>query len=79
MSQKKSKIYLIRNKINNKVYIGQTSETLESRFSKHLSRAKRQESKRNSLESKKFLYQLIWDLGEENFEISNELSLFINN
>jgi len=32
----KSHIYIIRNKINNKVYIGQTTLTLEERFKKHI-------------------------------------------
>lgn len=32
----KSHIYIIRNKINNKVYIGQTTLTLEKRFKKHI-------------------------------------------
>ena len=67
MTQKKVKIYLIRNKINKKVYIGQTKNTLEHRFKQHVTRAKRMS--KNSSESKKFFYQLIWDLGEENFEI----------
>ena len=33
-------IYKITNKINNKVYIGQTINSLEKRFKQHLSEAK---------------------------------------
>lgn len=36
----KGKIYIIRNKINSKVYIGQTTRSLSIRFSNHLSAAK---------------------------------------
>ena len=33
-------IYKITNTINNKIYIGQTSKTIQERFSVHISKAK---------------------------------------
>ena len=33
-------IYIIRNTVNSKVYVGQTNETVRVRFRKHLSAAK---------------------------------------
>ena len=32
----KGKIYIIRNRINDKVYVGQTTRTLQSRFAEHM-------------------------------------------
>ena len=63
-------IYKITNKVNNKVYIGQTIRTLEERWQQHLAAAKRQENRR--------LYDSMNHHGYENFiiepiiEASNE-------
>ena len=35
----KGKIYKITNKVNGKIYVGQTMKTLEERFQKHCCRA----------------------------------------
>lgn len=36
MEERKGLIYIIRNNINNKVYIGQTTRTMETRFKQHI-------------------------------------------
>lgn len=54
-------VYIIRNKINSKVYIGITSRTLEKRFKQHLQLAKRGERFQ--------LYKAIREYGKENFYI----------
>lgn len=55
-------IYKITNKINNKVYIGQTSKTIEERFQRHLSLARQKVNR--------YLYDAINYYGKDNFEIS---------
>jgi group I intron endonuclease len=62
MSVKKGKIYKIVNKINGKVYVGCTINTLEQRFYEHLYRC-------NNTDYKSKLYNSIKKYGEENFEI----------
>lgn len=63
MSIKKGKIYKIVNKINKKVYIGCTINSLEQRFYEHLYRCLKTDYKSK-------LYNSIKKYGEENFEIS---------
>lgn len=58
-----SYIYKISNDINDKVYIGKTSTTIQQRFQEHLQAAKRQ-----SLE-KRPLYNAINKYGSEHFKI----------
>lgn len=66
----KGNIYIIKNKINNKVYIGQTIHTIETRFLNHKAASK--------IEDTKF-YRAIRKYGFENFyielieEVSEEL------
>ena len=64
-------IYIIKNKINNKVYIGQTTNTVQYRFAQHLTNA--------DLEYKNgHLYNAMKKYGKENFyvetieEVSNK-------
>ena len=57
-------IYSIRNKINNKVYIGQTIKTLEHRLQGHLKCAERGVDRK--------LYNSINKYGWENFEVKIE-------
>ena len=54
-------IYKITNKINNKIYIGQTRRTIQERWREHLSRANQ------NYES--YLYNAIRKYGEDNFVI----------
>lgn len=56
-------IYKITNKINNKIYIGKTSSTIQKRWKQHLS-----DYKRDSFE-KRPLYNAMKKYGEENFSI----------
>jgi group I intron endonuclease len=63
MSIKKGKIYKIVNKVNEKVYIGCTINSLEQRFYEHLYRCLKTDYKSK-------LYNSIKKYGEENFEIS---------
>lgn len=56
------KIYMIRNKVNNKMYVGQTSKTLEERFTRHLQLAGNR--------TNRYLYDAINCYGADNFEIS---------
>jgi len=63
MSKKNGKIYKITNKINNKVYIGCTVNSLEKRFYEHLYRCFKTDYKSK-------LYNSIKKYGVENFEIS---------
>ena len=53
-------IYIIRNKINNKVYIGQTIQTLNIRFTAHKMASRIEDSK---------FYRAMRKYGEENFYI----------
>ena len=55
-------IYIIKNTINSKVYIGQTTNTIEYRFYQHLDCSKR--SYKNSA-----LYNAIRKYGQENFYV----------
>lgn len=55
-------IYIIKNKINNKIYIGQTVKTLQCRFKQHVNAAK--ENKRNYV-----IYLAMRKHGIENFYI----------
>ena len=52
-------IYKITNKVNNKVYIGQTIRTIEERYQRHLSEAKRHTNRP--------LYDSMNHYGYENF------------
>ena len=54
-------IYKITNKINNKVYIGQTSETLKKRFSRHMGY--------QSIEHDTKFYRAVRKYGKDNFII----------
>ena len=54
-------IYIIKNNINNKVYIGQTRMSVEARFKKHLSL---QDSNKNML-----IYKAIKKYGKSNFYV----------
>ena len=56
-------IYKIVNKINNKVYIGQTTDTLENRFQSHVAESLRERSKNRPL------YKAFSKYGVENFYI----------
>ena len=63
MSVKKGKIYKIVNKVNQKIYIGCTINSLEQRFYEHLYRCFKTDYKSK-------LYNSIKKYGKENFEIS---------
>jgi group I intron endonuclease len=63
MSVNKGKIYKITNKVNQKVYVGCTVNTLEQRFYEHMYRCFKTDYKSK-------LYNSIKKYGEENFEIS---------
>ena len=52
-------IYLIKNSINNKVYIGQTTQSVEKRFKQHLKLLKTNE--------KQVISKAIKGIGKENF------------
>ena len=54
-------IYVIRNKVNNKVYVGLTCATVDLRFKEHIKATKRYPHRK--------LYQAINDIGIENFYI----------
>ena len=56
-------IYKIVNKINNKVYIGQTTDTVEKRFQEHIAESLRNRSKNRPL------YKAFLKYGTENFYI----------
>ena len=55
-------IYKITNNINNKVYIGLTTHSLENRWSKHLSEMR-------NINNNKHLYRAMRKYGIENFSI----------
>lgn len=57
----KGSIYIIKNKINNKVYIGQTTQTIQTRFTNHKMASR-------TGEDTKF-YRAIRKYGEDNFYI----------
>lgn len=57
-------IYKITNKINGKLYIGKTEETVEKRFKQHLSECNKDRCKNRPL------YRAIRKYGKENFEVS---------
>lgn len=54
-------IYKITNKINNKVYIGQTQKTIEERFKAHIQKAKQH--------TNRYLYDAMNHYGYNNFSI----------
>ena len=54
-------VYKITNKINNKIYIGQTIKPIQTRFREHIAKAKVKNTK---------FYRALNKYGEENFEIS---------
>jgi group I intron endonuclease len=56
-------IYKIVNKINDKVYVGQTTDTLENRFKAHITESLRSRSKNRPL------YKAFYKYGIENFYI----------
>lgn len=58
-------IYLIRNKINNKIYIGQTTNTFEIRYGNNLEKYTTNEHLKNA----------IYKYGLENFEIEKEFDI----
>lgn len=62
--QKQYTIYVITNKINGKLYVGQTSETANRRFIVHKSKAKRKDESSP-------LYKAINEFGEENFYVKS--------
>ena len=53
-------IYKITNKINNKIYIGKTTRTVEQRYKEHLADSKRVRS---------YLHNAIQKYGSENFNV----------
>ena len=55
-------IYKITNKINNKIYIGQTKKTIEQRFQEHLKKAK--------IHTNRYLYDAMNKYGYDNFIVS---------
>lgn len=55
-------IYKITNKVNNKVYIGETNRTIDIRWRQHKNRAE-------DISNKEYLYCAIRKYGIENFEI----------
>lgn len=55
-------IYKITNKINGKIYIGQTKKTIEERFQEHLKKAK--------IHTNRYLYDAMNKYGYENFIVS---------
>lgn len=56
-------IYKITNKINGKVYIGQTSKTIEERWKRHIIDTKRKDRKNSAIQNAILKY------GKENFSI----------
>lgn len=57
-------IYKIVNDINDKIYIGQTSFSIENRFKQHL-----KDSEKNLTTEKRPLYNAIREYGKEYFKI----------
>ena len=55
-------VYKIQNKINGKIYIGKTEKTIDERYSKHLSNARKKINRH--------LYDSMNHYGYENFEVS---------
>lgn len=56
-------IYKIKNNINNKCYVGKTEESIEKRFSQHISESKRERCKNRPL------YRAFNKYGYENFSV----------
>lgn len=54
-------IYKITNTVNNKIYIGQTTKTIEERFQKHIQKAKQHVNR--------YLYDAMNHYGYDNFKI----------
>lgn len=61
----KGKIYKITNKINNKVYIGQTTQTIEERFQRHCQNANNDDKTHKNMA----IVKAIKKYGKENFII----------
>lgn len=61
-------IYKITNKINNKIYIGKTSLSVEKRFREHLLESRRWVEESNRTYSSRF-YPAILKYGEDNFTV----------
>lgn len=59
----KGKIYIVKNDVNDLVYIGQTIQKLNQRWSKHLSDAK------NKVDEDNFFHSAINEIGKEHFTI----------
>lgn len=57
-------IYIIKNTINDKVYIGKTTLTVQARFQEHL-----KDSNKKSLQQKRVLYSAMVKYGKENFYV----------
>lgn len=57
------KIYIIKNKLNNKIYIGQTVLSIQERFKTHLKLAR-------TLETSQYIHKAINKYGKENFTIN---------
>ena len=55
------RVYIIKNKVNNKVYVGQTTQTVEERWKYH----KRASRDKNKIQYK--FYKAINDIGIDNF------------
>lgn len=64
MDYKNGKIYVIRNHINDKVYVGSTTQSLAKRFGEHKSAIKQ-----NSKKKKHHIHYVMEDQGIENFYI----------
>jgi len=65
MDYKNGKIYVIRNHINDLVYIGSTTQSLSKRFSKHKEIIKYNHKRKCNYE----IYKAFEELGNENFYI----------
>ena len=61
-------IYKITNKINNKIYVGKTLQSVEKRFREHLIEAVRWADKKNRTYSSRF-YPALLKYGEDNFVV----------
>lgn len=73
-------IYLIKNEVNNKMYIGQTIQPVEKRFKQHLKLLETNEKQAiskaiKSIGKDKFSYEVL-DTGIENYETLNKLEEF---
>lgn len=55
------KIYVIENSVNNKLYVGQTTQLVEDRFKQHL------KSSNSNSNNKQLIHKAICKHGKENF------------